>query len=860
MPAERRAISRTALAWMMLGEWRAHPGRVVTAALAIAVGVALGFAVHLVNGSAQTELTQAVRTISADADLQVRSTTPLGFDERLYPWLARTPGIAAASPVVERQARFGHRQDLSLQGGGLTLLGIDPLRAAAVTPSLLGAGLGASPQGGAGFGAARAFEMDAVALSPAALRASGHRVGDHVEVTANGQAASFIVAGILASSASEQPIAVIDVATAQWRFGGLGRLQRIDLRLSPGADPRRVEAAIRARLPADAQIVTAGSEARQGDNLTKAYRVNLEMLAMVALLTGGFLVYSAQSLSVARRRPQFALLRVLGLERRGLLAQVVVEGGLVGSVGAVLGLALGLGVAVATLRILGGDLGSGFFRGATPDLVVHPLPALVFFGLGLGAALLGSLLPALEAARAQPGIALKDLGDARVQTGGAAAARWSLGLLAGGGLAALLPPVADLPLFGYLAIGLMLAGGVAAMPWLARVLLAPLQRARGLKSVPLELAVQRLWGAPGQAAVALCGIVASVSLMVAMGVMVASLRGSVDDWLDDILPGDLLFRVEGGGFDPELRAEMARAPSLGGILFQKTLPLQLSPDRPPVMLLVRPIGRANPARSLPLIGRAASVDAGTTPVWISEPAARLYGRGLGDRMALPLGDRAADVVVAGIWRDYARQAGAIAMDDADYSRLTGDTLRTEASVDLAPGATAAGAERAVRARLPPELAAQVQFIEPRRLRAVALRLFDSSFALTYALEGIAIVVGLTGVAATISAQTLARTKEFGMLRHVGVLRRQIIGMLAAEGALLGVVGAIAGLSLGVAMSQVLIHVVNPQSFHWTMETRLPLGLLTSLGVILVAACAATAVLAGRRALSADAIRAVREDW
>lgn len=99
-----------------------------------------------------------------------------------------------------------------------------------------------------------------------------------------------------------------------------------------------------------------------------------------------------------------------------------------------------------------------------------------------------------------------------------------------------------------------------------------------------------------------------------------------------------------------------------------------------------------------------------------------------------------------------------------------------------------------------------------------------------------------------------------MLRHVGVLRRQVMAMLAAEGALLGAVGVIAGISLGVAMSQVLIHVVNPQSFHWTMQTRLPWGLFGSVAVALVAAAAGTALLAGRRALSGDAVRAVREDW
>jgi putative ABC transport system permease protein len=116
------------------------------------------------------------------------------------------------------------------------------------------------------------------------------------------------------------------------------------------------------------------------------------------------------------------------------------------------------------------------------------------------------------------------------------------------------------------------------------------------------------------------------------------------------------------------------------------------------------------------------------------------------------------------------------------------------------------------------------------------------------------------VAATFSAQTLARTKEFGMLRHIGVLKRQIVAMLAAEGALLGSVGVVAGIGLGIAISQVLIHVINPQSFHWTMETELPYALFATVAVALVAASAGTALVAGRRALSDDAIRAVREDW
>jgi putative ABC transport system permease protein len=167
---------------------------------------------------------------------------------------------------------------------------------------------------------------------------------------------------------------------------------------------------------------------------------------------------------------------------------------------------------------------------------------------------------------------------------------------------------------------------------------------------------------------------------------------------------------------------------------------------------------------------------------------------------------------------------------------------------------------AMRRRLPPSLAGRVSFAPSQELRSRSLEIFDRSFAVTYVLEGIAILVGLAGVAATVSAQTLARTKEFGMLRHIGVLRRQIIAMLAAEGALLGAVGVVAGIGLGIAISQVLIHVINPQSFHWTMETRLPFAVFAVVMIALMVASAGTALLAGRRALSSDAVRAVREDW
>jgi putative ABC transport system permease protein len=194
---------------------------------------------------------------------------------------------------------------------------------------------------------------------------------------------------------------------------------------------------------------------------------------------------------------------------------------------------------------------------------------------------------------------------------------------------------------------------------------------------------------------------------------------------------------------------------------------------------------------------------------------------------------------------------------ADYRALTGDASVTDCALWLAPGVAAERLEAAVRA-LP--FGRDLAMMRPGDIRANSLRIFDRSFAVTYLLEAIAILIGLSGVAATFSAQTLARAREFGMLRHVGVTRGQVLGILAVEGGALTLLGVATGFVLGLAISLILVFVVNPQSFHWTMQLHLPWPLLGSVAAVLVAASIATALVSGRYALSGGPLRAVREDW
>ena len=192
---------------------------------------------------------------------------------------------------------------------------------------------------------------------------------------------------------------------------------------------------------------------------------------------------------------------------------------------------------------------------------------------------------------------------------------------------------------------------------------------------------------------------------------------------------------------------------------------------------------------------------------------------------------------------------------ADFARLTGDTAINDLAVFLAPGTAAEPLRRQIEALA----AGQVQVSSAQAIRQVSLNIFDRSFAVTYWLQAVAIGMGLMGVSASFSAQVLVRRREFGLLRHLGLSRAQVLGLVAAEGALWTVLGAVAGLALGLAVSAVLVHVVNPQSFHWTMELAVPVGRLAALVLAVVAAETLTAWASGRLAVRREAVLAVREE-
>ena len=844
----------TLLRWVSWAEWRHHALRQATAVLAVLLGVALAFSVHLINASALSEFGAAVRSVNGEADLRLQAAHG-ALDESLYPQVARHPQVARVSPVIALQTQARDRQG---RPQALKLIGQDSLVAAPLAPALL-------PQLATeveGIDAMAVFSPSSVLLNAAARRLLGVAPGELLTVlaptpTGITETSLRVVGGV---SAGGEPLAVMDLAGAQDHFGLLGKLTRLDVQLVAGASAQDVVRSL--QLPAGVVAEEPDEASQRLSNMSRAYRVNLTVLALVALFTGAFLVFSILSLSVAKRLPQLALLGVLGLSARERLRLVLAESAVVGLLGAVLGLALGTALAALALRLLAGDLGGGYFPGITPRLQWSPVAALVYGALGVAAAVAGGWLPARAAQGIAPAQALKGLGD----VGAGRSVTW-LGpmLLVLGAALALLPPVDGVPLWAYISVACILMGGIACVPAVVQALLG---RWPAPQQATWLLALERARRMRHTATIAMAGVVASLSLSVALTVMVASFRESVTTWLDVVLPADLYARAAttGGGdtlhLPRALLGQIAQLPGVARVAGVRVGKLTLDAQQAPLALIARELG--DPARSLPLVGELLPPRAGAVGIFVSEAVVDLYDGRPGQTLMLPLraGQPPVAAFVRGVWRDYARQQGAIVIDEADYQRLTGDTDVNDLAMWLTPGARVDAVQTAVRGLASRQGldGALLEFAEPGQIRQTTLRIFDRSFAVTYWLQAVAIGIGLFGTAASFSAQVLARRKEFGLLSHLGFTRRQVLAIVAGEGAAFTSVGALLGLALGVAVSVVLVVVVNPQSFHWTMDLLLPWARLAALCASVMLAGTLTAWAAARAAVGRDAVLAVKEDW
>jgi putative ABC transport system permease protein len=786
-----------------------HPWQYVLAVAGVALGVAVVLGVDLAGASARRAFDASTELVTGRATHQV---LPLDgrLDERLYPGLratARARGGAAA-PAVEGPLTLP-------EGRRVLLLGVDVFAEGPFRDEL--------PAVSADLDLVALLTRPGAVALPAALADElGLRQGDALRAATAEGVVELEVAGRVepggerAAAASAYVFA--DIATAQELLGMVGALSRVDLIL-----PQEAAAEIAARLPEGVELVEAAARSSATFGMTRAFRLNLTALSLLALLVGAFLIYSTLNFLVVRRTRTIGILRSMGVDRRGLIRTVLTEALLVGVPGTVLGLLLGALLGGGLTGLVVQTIDDLYFRLRVDALALSGWPFAKAAALGVGATLLAALGPALEATTIPPRAVLSRASMERRTR------RRLPRLLAGAGVALaaaalLLAAGGESLLVSFAGLFAVFAAAALATPPATAALMALLERVLPARlPVPLRMAVRGTTASLSRTGVAVAALAVAVATVIGVGLMVSSFRASVDAWLRQTLVADFYLSVDeawcrGAGGVGQVAARLGELPGATEVTFSLRRRLQAGAEE----LRLWAVDPGRKGLSSPLLAgdRATAMarfEAGEA-VLVSEPWAMRRGTRVGDVLSLPTPAGPRDFPVAGIFRDYTSDRGVVALHRERYRELWRDECTDGIGLSFAPGTDAADARRAIEFALPEGSAIWVS--DNAELRAASLAVFDRTFTITRVLQLLVGLVAFLGILAALQALQLERVRETAVLRAVGWLPRQLRALLVAQTGLLGLAAGLFAIPLGVALAGLLVFVINRRAFGWTMSFEL----------------------------------------
>lgn len=793
---------------------------------AVALGVAVIVAVDLAGEASMGSFRSSLESLQGSASYEI--TQVGGIPEAAYGDLARFEEPLAFSPRIEGFAL------LPGIGVEVPLFGVD-----LVGDTTLGEMAGRPRPDTAGF-----LDVPSVWVS-ASL---GVSVGDTLPVAAGDRRMDLEVQGVVEpSGVGAGPFLLVDIALAQRLLARTGRLDRIYVH-TPRGDGRDWTARLAAVLPPAAAVLPAGTRTDDNRRMLRAFRWNLRMMSYTTILVGAFLIYNTVTAYVVRRRQQIGIARAVGASRAMVRAAFLIEGAVFGAVGAVAGLVLGRLLAVGAVEAVGGTVSSLYVSSTPGEIAFSAGTVATGLAAGVGMSLLSAWWPAREAAGVAPTEAMARARlDYRVRTASRRSAVAALVLVALAVASCFVPPVNRIPFGGYLAPILLAAACAAVSPRLSALALAAAGR---LLAAPLgviaSVAARGLAASLGRTSVIVTAMAVAIGLVVSMGVTVGSFRETVADWLESRLKADFYVSPVADGargaastMSEAVAARLEAVPGVMDVGRFRTYPVRY--DGSPATLGLADVDLYRRHSGIDFFDGPApeaiwrALEAGEGVI-ASELFSYRHGVGPGDTIRLALGTGPVALAVAGVFHDYSGERQLLIADRRALLAHLPDPRLSSAGVYLEPGAdfeeVRAALARAVSGR-------GVEVTPTRALREQAIRIFDRTFTITYALEAIAILVAILGMAEALLNLVYDRRSELALLRMHGASLAQVRRLVLVQAGLLGVLASLMGLALGAASSQVLLRVIHKQSFGWSLPLHWPWEFFAAvLGAIIVASVAA----------------------
>lgn len=845
-----------------------HPLQMGLTALGVAIAVAVVVGIDLANATATRAFLLSVEGVAGRATHEI-TAGPAGVDEALYTALRRA-GWRQTAPVVE-----GFLTTPLAPRRPLRLFGVDPFA------EDLFRGFTRTLEGGAGQGDLGHFltTPGAVLATPELAAELGVVTGDEIPIRFAGRDRKLLLLGLLEPDDDlerrlSRDLLVADIATAQEILGEVGHLSRIDVLLDGDAEADAPAVArLAAELPDGVELVAKSARGGALDQMTRAFRLNLQALSLLALIVGVFLIYNAMTFSVVKRRTLIGTLRAMGVTRREIFAGILAEATLVAIVGSLVGVGLGIVLARGLVGLVVQTINDLYFVLTVRDVALPALALIKGVGLGVGGTILATIVPAREATEAPPRAVLeRSYLERRARR---ALPRLSLagaGLLVGAALILILPSRSLV--LAFTGVFLVLMGSALLVPGATfvsvRLLRPVLARLFGILG---SFAARGVAGTLSRTGVAMAALVIAVAMTIGVTVMVRSFRATLVNWLEVTLqadvylsPADIDARGEGRDLDPEVIARTGELPGVSYLTTYRRTRVQPVGDATsePARLLV--LGIEEPAFASFRFAEGHFSGGDQDEIWrrflggaviVSEPFAFHRGAGAGDRLELQTdrGPRGFDI--AGVFYDYASDRGVVTLHRTTYDRFWDDPSVQSLGLYAASGIDAEMLASEVRRVASGRQDLQVAV--NRELRASALEIFDRTFKITAVLRLLAVAVAFIGILSALMALQLERARELAVLRANGLVPSQVWGLVTTQTGLMGLVAGLLAAPLGVVLAALLIHVINRRSFGWTLEMSLTPGVLLQSILLALAAALLAGIYPAWKMSKASPAGALREE-
>lgn len=826
-----------------LRHWRLAWRQQVLLLLILALGTAVHVAMRLANRSALAGFEKFTEGLTRDSDWTLRPAAGVMREE----WLGEIRAALGVRPVallpvieatvvphqIRREITIGERPTWRLLG--MDLIAMQNFRSSMPVTGTL-------PQlsGRSCFASASMAERQ------------GWKTGSTFPVVINDAILDLTLAAILPTlpdlPAPPDHLLLMDLSSAQALLKRAGEIDRVEVLCAKGPAFPNLREEIREPLASTAhdrwQIIVREDRRALAGSMTGAFRLNLTVLSLLALLVGGYLMFQALDGVVIRRRDEIAILRALGVTETSVQRAFLAEAALLGLIAGMLGVVLGWAGAQLAVQGVARTMTALYGASTATYASLQWEEAINGTGLCVLTSLVAAWWPARQAA-----------GMAPAQVLGRHAAPWQGGRLwrtawAGLALCGLACALAQIGPLRFASLRLPLAAYAAALCWLLGAGLAAsglLRFFTGSSNPVSEVAFSYLRQPSVRHRFAIAALTSAVAMTCGMAIMIASFDHTMRGWVQRSMKADIYVSSAGA-------QSASSTHQIGAEVLES---LQKQPEIAELAALMHASVTLPDGPVHVLGGDAAFAQRHELQAWVHRPPADWWRQGTplvlineslserlqlqpGSELTLPVARGTRQVRVAGIYADYGNERGSITLPQERFSDWYQNRMAWRVALMLKPGTDA----ETVRARLQKEHPGLSIFTQAH-LRSEALRIFRQTFAVTYALEAVGVVVAVAGLGLALASLMLDRRQDLVTLRAVGFTRRNIAHAGAWEGGGIALAGIVAGCASGLWLGWLLIYRVNKQSFGWTLEFAFPALQITALAIAVLAVGVIVASLVGR---------------